>query len=110
METYLATGFLAFDPVESNDPQKFRDIATVFHEIIMEAPDHLKSPCRKISSGELKILERFLSHDMRMPNVALINPRTGRNRPTGENPEWRIPMPRVPHTRVHPWLEHSTVV
>ena len=79
----------------------------------MEAPEHLKSPCRKIPSGELKMLERFLSQDMRMPSVTLINPRSGRNQPTGENPEWRIPMPRVPQTRLHPWLgrvEHSTFV
>lgn len=79
----------------------------------MEAPEHLKSPCQKIPSGEFKILERFLSEDLRMPSVTIINTRGERNQPTGENAEWRIPVPRVPHTRVHPWLgriEHSTSV
>lgn len=75
----------------------------------MEAPEHLKGTCGKISSGELKIFERFLSQDIGVPNMTA--PPNRRNQPTGENLEWRIPVPRVPHSRMHPWLgrvEHST--
>ncbi|KAL0271969.1 UNVERIFIED_CONTAM: hypothetical protein PYX00_005115 [Menopon gallinae] len=93
-----------FFDIETDDPQKFRDVATVFHEIIMEAPEHLRTPCAEIGSDEFKLLESILTQDLRVPNISFLSLRSERNQATGETPEWRYPLPRVPHTRLHPWL------
>lgn len=76
----------------------------VFHEIIMEAPEHLKTAQRKTVPSELKILERLLGQELRMPSISIFNLRPPRNHPTGELGEWRLALPRVPRSRLHPWF------